>query len=59
MLNGSETMRNCGKLLPDRVKHLNKSVDMGSMLSRADLDIDMDPTIIKVKRSGYDPVAGI
>ena len=32
---------------------------MGLMLSRADLNKDMDPNVIKVKRSGYDPVAGI
>jgi hypothetical protein len=51
-------MRDCGRLLPDRVGHLNKSVDMGSMLSRADMDIDMDPTVIKVKRSGFEPVTG-
>lgn len=48
LLNGSETFRECGKLLPDRVRYLNKSVDMSHMLSRADLEIELDPTVIKV-----------
>lgn len=28
------------------------------MLSRADLDIDMDPTAMKVRRQGYVPITG-
>lgn len=42
--------------MPDRVRHLNKSVDMGTMLSRVQLDLD--PTSRKVKKQGYVPITG-
>lgn len=50
LLDGSNSFHEYGNLLPDRVRNLNKSVDMTCMLSRADLDIDMDPTAMKVRR---------
>ena len=31
---------------------------MGNMLSRADVELDLDPTVIKVKKQGYVPITG-
>ena len=50
ILNGSESIRDTAKILPDRVRHLNKSVDMSNMLSRKDANKELDPTVVKVQK---------
>jgi len=44
----------------DRVRKFNRSVNMSCMLNRDDYEkcLDLDPTRIKLKRNGYDPITG-